>query len=65
MKYIFTIGLLLSLVCCFVVSDVSAHGTDQSALDDIANAQSEQDRLEKLIDEYLRERDRYVRLRMT
>ena len=62
MKYILTIGLLVSLLCCVVVSDVSAHGTDQNALDDIANAQSEQDRLQGIINEYIGKRDRYISL---
>ena len=58
MKYIFTIGLYLSIVCC-IVSAVFADGDPWT---DRENAMLEQDRLEKLITEYLRERDRYVSL---
>jgi hypothetical protein len=62
MKYIFTIGLLLSLVCCFVVSDVAAHAPDAHAETDIDNALLEQNRLQGIINEYIDKRDRYISL---
>ena len=62
MKYIFTIGLLLSLVCCFVVSDVSAHDPHEHSMVDIRNAAKEQKRLNDLVVEYIIERNRYISL---
>ena len=65
MKYISTIGLLLSVVCCFVVYDVSADAPDAHAQTDIDNAKSEQDRLQGIIDDYIRKRNRYIALANT
>ena len=53
MKYIMTIGLLLSFVCCFVVLDVAAHDPDAHAMADIRNAEKEQDRLQGIINELI------------
>ncbi|MYB92782.1 hypothetical protein F4054_13395 [Candidatus Poribacteria bacterium] len=62
MKYILTIGLLLSLVCCVVVYDVSADAPDAHGMADIRNATSEQERHQKVINEYIIDRDRFISL---
>ena len=49
-------------MCCFVVSAVASHESEQYAKDDVENAEKEQNRLQGIIDEYISERNRYIAL---
>lgn len=62
MKYILTIGLLLSLLYCFILSAVASHEFDQWARDDVDDAAKEQKRLDDLVDDYIIKRNRYIAL---